>query len=53
MLSNCNQNQKIKQYDVPQKIIVAGKIDNYDPNHIVENLREQNRICSGTDIGKN
>jgi len=34
ILSNCNQ--KGKQYDVPRKIIVAGKIDNYDPNHMVE-----------------
>lgn len=33
IFSNCNH--KGNQYDVPQKIIVAGKIDNFDPDREV------------------
>jgi len=34
IFSSCNR--KKNQFGVPQKIIVAGKIDNYDPNYMVE-----------------
>ena len=51
-------NKTEKQYDVPQKIIVAGKIDNYDPSEeIIISVNRlgfrQERVWAKTDIDGN